>query len=67
MSCICQECGKKYTVDLIISDEMWNRIKPNGKSKDGGLLCGACIMAKIERISGYDYWYLKKNEKRGGN
>ena len=61
MSCICQSCGKQYTVDLIIPNELWDKIKPNSKTKEGGLLCSACIMARIEKISDYDYWYLKKS------
>jgi len=35
MSCICQNCGKQYTVDLIIPDELWDKIKPNSKTKEG--------------------------------
>jgi hypothetical protein len=37
------------------------QIKPAGKTEDG-LLCGECIMGRIEKISDYDYWYLRKNE-----
>lgn len=61
MSCRCQECGKQYKVDLIVSDSVWEKIKPIGKSKDAGLLCGSCIMKKIEKISDYDCWFLVKN------
>lgn len=46
--CICQSCGKRYRVDLNIPDEIWKRIKPEGKSKGAGLLCGSCIMIRIE-------------------
>jgi len=60
MSCTCQGCGKQYKVDLVIPDELWEQIKPNGKSEGAGLLCGACIMSRIEEISDYDYWYLGK-------
>lgn len=60
MSCICQECGIKYKVDLLVPNDLWEKIKPKDKSKDAGLLCGSCIMKKIENISGYDYWILKK-------
>lgn len=31
MSCQCQDCGRKYTVDLLVPDDLWNRIKPKGK------------------------------------
>jgi hypothetical protein len=60
MSCKCQECGKQYKVDLDIPDELWEKIQPKNKPKGAGLLCGSCIMKKIEEISDYDYWYLKK-------
>jgi len=60
MSCTCQGCGKQYKVDLVIPDELWEQIKPNGKPVGAGLLCGACIMNRIEKISDYDYWYLRK-------
>ena len=60
MSCTCQRCKKKYTVDLIIPDLLWEKVKSNRKTLDAGLLCGACIMARVEQISGYDYWYLAK-------
>ena len=64
MSCKCQSCGKRYKVDLIVPDELWNKIKPNGKLKGGGLLCGSCIMARIERISDYDCWFLSRLPRR---
>jgi len=60
MSCKCQDCGKPYKVDLNIPDKLWEQIKPKGKAEDAGLLCGACIMKRIEKISDYDAWYLSK-------
>ena len=60
MSCTCQACGKQYTVDLVIPNEIWEQIKPNGKAPGAGMLCGSCIMARIEKMSDYDYWYLGK-------
>ena len=53
MSCICQECGKKYNVDLNIPDAIWEKIKPAHKLKGSGLLCGGCIMNKIESFKKY--------------
>lgn len=58
MSCICQNCGKSYKVDLIIPNELWEQIKPDGKSQGAGLLCSACIINRIEEISDYDCWFL---------
>lgn len=53
MSCICQQCRKDYRVDLIIPDDVWEKIKPVNKPKEAGLLCGACIMNKIESFGNY--------------
>lgn len=60
MSCICQECGKKYKVDLIVPDELWLKISP--KKSEAGLLCGLCIMKKIESFDEYDAYTLKENK-----
>jgi len=62
MSCKCQECGKQFKVDLNIPDYLWEIIKPIEKPKGGGLLCGSCIMSRIESISNYDYFYLVKEK-----
>jgi len=56
MSCECQACKKQYKVDLMIPNELWNEIT-KGKIN---MLCGSCIMKRIEKISDYDYWMLKK-------
>ena len=60
--CKCEECGKIYQVDLIIPDRLWEKIKPQNKPQRAGLLCGACIMRRIESIGDFDYWFLTKNE-----
>lgn len=60
MSCTCQDCGKQYNIDLIIPNEYWEKITPK---KGGGLLCGSCIMLKLEKLIGEpDYYYLIKNK-----
>ncbi len=48
MSCICQGCGKKYKLDIMVPNYLWEQIKPKGKSKGAGLLCGSCIMDRTE-------------------
>ena len=63
MSCKCQKCGKQYKVDLIVPDKIWNQVRPENKVEGAGLLCGSCIMQKIEEISDYDYWLLVKMPK----
>jgi hypothetical protein len=69
MACKCQNCGKKYKVDLNIPDELWEQIKPKGKPPGGGLLCGSCIMEKLEKILGHEaFWaepvHLSKVQKK---
>lgn len=49
----CQDCNNKFKLDLLIPDELWEQIKPEGKSKGSGLLCPQCIVYKIEKIYGY--------------
>jgi len=56
--CKCQGCGKIYTVDVLVPDELWEQIKPYGKPDGGGLLCGTCIMRRIEEASDYAAWRL---------
>lgn len=51
--CKCQECGHKYSLDLLIPDDLWEKIRPKGKSKGAGLLCGMCIIRKLEKLIGY--------------
>jgi hypothetical protein len=60
MSCKCQECGNSYKIDLLVSNEIWERIKPYNKPKGAGLLCGSCILKKMENILSYDAYKLLK-------
>ena len=50
MSCECEICGKEYTVDLNIPDELWQKIQPPANGKYAGLLCPICIMGRIELL-----------------
>ena len=50
--CLCQGCGRRYKVDLIIPDEVWEKICPN--KNGGGMLCGICIMKKIEDLDEFE-------------
>ena len=45
--CICQGCDRKYVGDLIVADDIWEKIKPEGKAEGAGLLCPSCIMERI--------------------
>jgi len=55
MGCVCQECGREFKVDLNIPNRIWEKIKPAGKDKGAGLLCGSCIMNKIESFGEYGF------------
>ncbi len=46
--CTCQECGRKYKVDVMVDDSLWKEIKPKNKTPGAGLLCGLCILKKIK-------------------
>jgi len=60
MACTCQMCGSQYKVDFIVSDELWEKIKPEVKKKGSGLLCGKCIVERIESLGKYDAYTLTK-------
>ena len=54
--CKCQGCQKIYTCDLIIPDDVWEKIKPSGKPAGAGLLCPTCIIEKLQTFQ--SVWYL---------
>ena len=58
--CICQYCGNKYKIDLLIPDELWEQIKPSGKPQGTGLLCGLCIISKLENLLSYSAFKIIK-------
>jgi hypothetical protein len=57
MACKCQSCEKKFKVDIMIPDEVWEIIKPKGKPVGAGLLCGVCILGRLEGL-GYGAFEL---------
>ena len=48
--CLCENCGIRYKVDILIPDDLWEKI--TGKVGKG-LLCGRCIMEAIEGLGRY--------------
>jgi len=66
MSCICQRCGAPYKVDILVSDDLWDRIKPFDKPTGGGLLCGACICRRIEALGEYGALHLSDEPQPDG-
>lgn len=45
--CVCQGCGQNYTLDVSVTDEIWEQIKPQDKPKGAGLLCPQCIVSRL--------------------
>lgn len=56
--CLCQRCGYRYKVDIMLSDSLWERI--HGPHN---LLCGMCITLLIEGVNQFDYFDLLKLEE----
>lgn len=44
--CICQDCQRPYDFDLLVPDDVWNRIRPAGTPEGGGLLCPNCLLRR---------------------
>ena len=58
-SCKCQDCGELYKIDLNIPNKIWDKI-----SCGLNLLCGSCIMKRIEIVyNDYDCWDLVKTDQ----
>lgn len=45
--CTCHDCHQRYRVDVILPDELWQRI---GIVAPGALLCGPCVLARVESL-----------------
>lgn len=56
--CLCQGCGQRYRVDVLVPDELWERIRPTGKPEGAGLLCGRCIFGRIEQLGQFSALHL---------
>lgn len=53
--CKCQGCGRRYKVDLNVPDDLWKFIRyPDNPN----LLCGICIMERIEQIDDFSCFNL---------
>jgi len=55
MSCKCQKCKKQFKIDFLVDDDLWIKISPKGNFS--GLLCGKCIIDKLESF-GYGAFKL---------
>ena len=48
----CLDCGTPYSelgLDLVLPDEQWLMIHPEGM---GGILCASCIVKRAEKLKG---------------
>lgn len=47
--CTCQDCGRTFTGDMLVPDDVWEKISPApvGGNKGGGLLCPTCIVDRM--------------------
>lgn len=59
MSCKCHDCQEQYTVDLMLPDELWEKIKPAHSLPGAGLLCPSCIGQRLEELGTGKYSYYK--------
>lgn len=57
--CRCQVCSRMFRVDVLVSDELWGRIRPDGRAGGGGLLCGACIIARLDEALSFSAFELR--------
>ena len=44
--CSCQSCRKVFTADLLVPDDVWEVIKPEGKPIGSGILCPTCVTTR---------------------
>ena len=58
--CTCQNCERVYKMDLIVDDLLWDKIKPQNKTNESGLLCPACIVKSVEFLEGYSSYNIIK-------
>jgi len=61
--CLCQQCDNYFKVDLIVPNRVWHKIRPEGKPKEGGLLCGSCIMKKVEELGEFGAYELRIEDR----
>jgi hypothetical protein len=58
---LCQGCGRRFKVEVNISMELWLKIRPLKKDGGSGLLCGECIMRRIEAFGEFASYKLVRS------
>ena len=46
----CEGCGREYKLDIMVPLEIWKKILPDMSKPKGGMLCGSCIVERIENM-----------------
>lgn len=54
--CICQECGGRYKVDVLVSNDLWARLGYDHED----MVCGECIVDGIERLGEFGAFRLER-------
>jgi hypothetical protein len=54
----CQACGRHYVTDMLVPDDVWEVIKPEGCDIGGGLLCPTCIMDRASDRLGWTVGFV---------
>lgn len=58
MPCTCHHCGSEFSMDLVAPDDLWEKIKPEGKPEGAGLLCPTCIVKRVEALHKHSAYQL---------
>lgn len=58
--CKCQCCGRRYRVDLLVPEDLWKKITIRPDDLAAGLLCGRCIMSRIEDLGEFDAFEMRR-------
>lgn len=56
--CICQNCQRPYVTDMLVPDDAWEAIKPEGCEVGAGLLCPTCIMDRASDRLGWSVGFV---------
>lgn len=60
--CTCHKCLRKYMVDIMVPDEVWDIINPEHAStgmRAYSMLCGPCIMELLEAWNAFGAFKLE--------
>ncbi len=61
--CVCHICQKAYVTDLLVPDDVWDKIKPDNFPDGGGLLCPTCIIDRAADRCGWTVGFAYKGRR----